>query len=146
MRAARNGMCANQLVGFLAATSADDQVRVGLGWMGKLVLSYPERATRSAVLVPGWLIDVRSAADNCGCLKTWQAVVDALVVAEVRHWARIATLTEKAKMNGSTLRPNSRPLSKPSPMAIRPRRSINCYPGPLRQSQAESQVVPTLRF
>ena len=87
MRAAGNGMCANQLVGFLAAISADDQVRVGLGWMGKLVLSDPERAARSAVLVPGWLIDVRSAADNCGCLETWQAIVDALVVAGVRRLA-----------------------------------------------------------
>ena len=31
-------------------------------------------------------------------------------------------------------------------MAIRPRRSINCCPGPFRQSQAESQVAPTHRL
>ena len=85
--AAGNGMCANQLVGLLAAMPADGQVRLGLPWMEKLVLSDPERVAQSAALLPGWLVEGRSAAGDAGLSSTWQVIVDALVVAGIRRLA-----------------------------------------------------------
>ena len=79
-----NAMCVDRLVGFVRPFDLDDQVRVGLPWIAKIVLADPTSAAVSTyvltTLTP-WLIEIRPAAVDAGLLAKWQEVVDAMVVA-----------------------------------------------------------------
>ena len=79
--------CVDQLVSFLRALAPEDQVRMGLPWLARLVLADPTRTARHAWLIPNWLIEMRPAAVGAGLLAMWQEVVDALVVAGVQKLA-----------------------------------------------------------
>ena len=85
--AAGNGMCANQLVWFLAPMAPESQVRLALPWMERLVLANPEGVAQRAAALPAWLVDIRRTAAEAGLSSNWQAIVDALVVAGVRQLA-----------------------------------------------------------
>ena len=85
--AAGNGLCADQLVWFLAPLPPEGRVRLALPWMERLVLADPEGVAQRAAALPAWLVDIRPAAAEAGLSSTWQAIVDALVVAGVRQLA-----------------------------------------------------------
>lgn len=85
--AAGNGMCADQLVWFLAPLAPEGQVRLALPWMERLVLADPESVAKRAAALPAWLVDIGPAAAEAGLSSTWQAIVDALVVAGVQRLA-----------------------------------------------------------
>ena len=79
-----NAMCVDRLVGFVRPFDLDDQVRVGLPWMAKIVLADPTSAavgTYVLTTLPPWLIEIRPAAVEAGLLAKWQEVVDTMVVA-----------------------------------------------------------------
>ena len=79
-----DAMCVDRLVGFVRPFDLDDQVRVGLPWVAKIVLADPTSAAVSTyvltTLTP-WLIEIRPAAVEAGLLAEWQEVVDTMVVA-----------------------------------------------------------------
>jgi hypothetical protein len=79
--------CADQLISFIAPLSSDDQARVGLPWVARLVLADPTRVANRTFLLSSWLIEVRQAAASAGLQGVWQRVVDALVVAGVSRLA-----------------------------------------------------------
>ena len=85
--AAGNPICVDQLVIFLGTLTPEDQVRTGLPWVATLVLADPVRVASRSYMLPGWLIEMRSVADDAGIAALWQQVVDALVVAGVRRLA-----------------------------------------------------------
>ena len=85
--AAGSGLCADQIVCFLAPLAPEGQVRLALPWLEKLVLADPERVAQCAVALPDWLVDMRQTAAEAGLSTGWQAIVDALVVAGVRQLA-----------------------------------------------------------
>ena len=85
--AAGNAMCVNQLISFVSALGPDDQVRLGLPWVAKLVVADPIRIANGTYALTTWLIEMRSVAANAGLLATWQQVVDDLVVAGVTRLA-----------------------------------------------------------
>ena len=86
--AAGNAMCVNQLIGFVSALGPDDQVRLGLPWIEKLVAADPSRIARGASALTTWLIELQSVAVDAGLSATWQRIVDDLVVAGVTRLAR----------------------------------------------------------
>ena len=73
--------CVNQLLGFVSILGPDDQARLGLSWVEKLVAVNSGRIARGAFALTTWLIEMRSAAVDAGLSATWQRVVDDLVVA-----------------------------------------------------------------
>ena len=79
--------CVDQLISFLGVLASEDQVRTGLPWVATLVLADPASVGGRTFLLPGWLIETRSAAVDIGLLASWQEVVDALVVAGVTRLA-----------------------------------------------------------
>ncbi len=85
--AAGNATCVDQLIGFVRALEPDDQVRVGLPWVTRLVVADPIRIGRGTFMLPTWLIEIRSVAVDAGLLSSWQQVVDILVVAGVSRLA-----------------------------------------------------------
>ena len=76
-----NAMCADQLIGFVRSFDPDNQVRVGLPWVAKIVLADPAAIVGRAYMLTPWLKETRSAADRAGLSAKWQEVVDAMVVA-----------------------------------------------------------------
>lgn len=78
-----NPRCVDQLIGFLDALGSEDQARVGLPWVAKLVEDNSQPIANRSYLLPKWLIETRSAAANTGLLAIWQQIVDDLVVAGV---------------------------------------------------------------
>ena len=78
--AAGNARCVDQLIGFLRVLSSEDQARVGLPWIAKLVFGRPSQIANGSFRLADWLIQTRSAAANADVLATWQQIVDALVV------------------------------------------------------------------
>ena len=60
---------------------SDDQIRIALPWVEKLVLANPEHVACRSYMLATWLIEMRSAAADAELLTKWQRVVDALVVA-----------------------------------------------------------------
>ena len=76
-----NATCVDGLIGFLRPLVLEDQVRVGLLWVARIVLPDPAKAANRTYLLSSWLIEVREAAADLGLLSDWQRVVDALVVA-----------------------------------------------------------------
>ena len=76
-----NPNCVDQLLGFIRVLSLEDQARVGLPWLAKLVLPNPEQIARRTFLLAGRLIEVRSHAVDTKVFASWQQMVDALVVA-----------------------------------------------------------------
>ena len=85
--AAGNAMCVNQLLGFVSVLGSDDQVRLGLPWVAKLVVADPNRIAGGTYALTTWLIEMQSVAVDTGLLTTWQRVVDDLVVAGVTRLA-----------------------------------------------------------
>ena len=86
--AAGSAMCVNQLLGFVSTLGPDDQVRLGLPWVAKLVVADPTRIASGAYApLTAWLIEMQPVAANTGLLTTWQRVVDDLVVAGVTRLA-----------------------------------------------------------
>lgn len=83
--------CVDQLIGFVAPLTQEDQVRLGLPWVARLVLADTGRVANRTFLLSSWLIDVRQTASDVRLLSDWQRVVDALVVAGV---ARLAPYSE----------------------------------------------------
>ena len=79
--------CVDQLIGFIRPLSSEEQVRVGLPWVGHLVLANPSRAAARTFLLTSWLIELRQAVADAGMTADWQRVVDALVVAGVSRLA-----------------------------------------------------------
>ena len=84
--AAGNRICVDQLIGFLHVLEPVDQVQLGLKWLTMLVAGNAERTSR-AVLLPTWLIEMRSTAIDSGLLSNWQELVDTLVVQGVSRLA-----------------------------------------------------------
>ena len=78
--AAGNARCVDQLIGFLKTLALEDQARVGLPWVAKLVLASPGNVSRGSFWLSEWLIETRSAAVSAGLSALWQQIVDALVV------------------------------------------------------------------
>ena len=76
-----NATCVDQLIGFVRPFDPDNQVRVGLRWVAKIVLADPARVASGTYMLATWLIETRSAAVEAGSLAEWQEVVDAMVVA-----------------------------------------------------------------
>ena len=85
--AAGNAMCVNQLLGFVSALGPDDQVRLILPWVEKLVAAAPSRIAGGAYALTTWLIEMRSLAFDAGLSATWQRIVDDMVVAGVTRLA-----------------------------------------------------------
>jgi len=85
--AAGNATCVDHLISFLGALPMEERVRHGLPWVAALVLEDPRRVAGRSFLLPTWLIESRSAADQAELLPEWQRVVDALVVAGVSRLA-----------------------------------------------------------
>ncbi len=79
--AAGNATCVDQLIGFVRGLEPDEQVRVGLPWVAKLVEADPNRIAGRTYTLVTWLIEIRATAVDAGLLTIWQQVVDALVVA-----------------------------------------------------------------
>jgi hypothetical protein len=83
--------CVDQLIGFLRPLSLEDQARVGLAWVERLVLANPGKVANRTFLLSSWLIEIRQTASGTVQQAGWQRVVDALVVAGV---ARLAPYSE----------------------------------------------------
>lgn len=81
-----NRICVDQLIGFLQVLKPVDQVQLGLKWLTTIVVGDAERASQ-AVLLPTWLIEMRSTAVDSGLLSKWQELVDTLVVQGVSKLA-----------------------------------------------------------
>ena len=88
--AAGNAICVNQLIGFVSALGPDDQVRLGLPWIEKLVAADPSRIAGGASVLTTWLIEMGSVAIDAGLSASWQRIVDDLVVAGVTRLARFS--------------------------------------------------------
>lgn len=85
--AAGNARCVDQLIGFLKTLALEDQARVGLPWVAKLVFASPGNVSRGSFWLSEWLIETRSAAVSAGLSALWQQIVDALVVEGVTRLA-----------------------------------------------------------
>ena len=85
--AAGSAICIDRLISFLRTLGPDDQVRLGLPWVAKLVVADPGRIARGTYMLPTWLIEMRAVAVDAGLLASWQQVVDVLVVAGVSQLA-----------------------------------------------------------
>ena len=85
--AAGKATCIDQLIRFVRSLGPDDQARVGLQWVAKLVVADPDRIALGTYMLPTWLIEMRSVAVDAGLLASWQQVVDVLVVAGVAQLA-----------------------------------------------------------
>lgn len=83
--------CIDQLIGFLRPLSLEDQARVGLAWVERLVLANPGRVANRTFMLSSWLIEVRQTVSDTDQQAAWQRVVDTLVVAGV---ARLAPYSE----------------------------------------------------
>jgi DNA-binding transcriptional ArsR family regulator len=82
-----NARCVDQLISFLGPLAPEDQARLGIPWVARLVLADPSRVANRTYLLSSWLIEVRQAASDAGVLADWQRIVDALVVAGVSRLA-----------------------------------------------------------
>ena len=82
-----NPRCVDQLVGFIQVLDAQNQVKVGLPWIAKLVLAEPGRIAQGSFLLANWLIEVRIVVADSGLMGMWQQIVDALVVEGVTRLA-----------------------------------------------------------
>ena len=89
--AAGNATCVDWLIGFICGLELDEQARVGLPWVAKLVEADPNRIADRTYTLATWLIEIRVAAVAAGLSPIWQQVVDALVVAGV---ARLAPFSD----------------------------------------------------
>jgi len=83
--------CVDHLIGFVRPLPPEDQARVGLPWIERLVLASPGRVANRTFLLSTWLVEIRQPASDVGLLPVWQRIVDALVVAGV---ARLAPYSE----------------------------------------------------
>lgn len=83
--------CVDQLISFMRSLPLEDQARVGLPWIARLVLASPGKVANRTFLLSTWLVEIRQPASDAGLLSDWQRVVDALVVAGV---ARLAPYSE----------------------------------------------------
>ena len=85
--AAGRAECVDQVISFISAIAPTEQIRMGLPWVAKLVLSDPAAIARASFLLTGWLIERRADASDADLLAMWQEVVDALVVEGVTRLA-----------------------------------------------------------
>jgi hypothetical protein len=82
-----NPTCVDHLISFVAALAPEEQARVAVPWVARLVLADPGRVANRTFLLSSWLIEIRSAASDAGLLADWQRMADALVVAGVTRLA-----------------------------------------------------------
>ena len=79
--------CVDQLISFMRPLPPDEQARVGLPWIARLVLANPGKVANRTFLLSTWLVEARQPASDAGLQPDWQRVVDALVVAGVTRLA-----------------------------------------------------------
>ena len=82
--AAGKAYCVDQLIGFLKTIVPEEQARVGIPWVAKLVLPDPTQIAKESFMLTEWLIEMRSVARTPDLSAQWQEIVDALVVEGVR--------------------------------------------------------------
>ena len=75
-----NADCVDQLIIFLKPLSPEDQARLGIPWVAKLVLPSPGQIAGRSFMLAEWLIEIRSDAMETDLSDRWQQIVDALVV------------------------------------------------------------------
>lgn len=85
--AAGRPACVDQVISFVSAIEPEEQVRMGLPWVARLVLSDPAAVAEASFRLTAWLIERRADAADAGLLAMWQEVVDALVVEGVTRLA-----------------------------------------------------------
>ena len=85
--AAGKASCIDQLIGFLKTTTPEEQARVGIPWVAKLVLPNPAQIAKQSFMLAEWLIEIRSFAQTSDLSARWQETVDALVVEGARKLA-----------------------------------------------------------
>jgi hypothetical protein len=83
--------CVDTLIMLLRTLPTSDQATTGLTWVSSIVMADVDGVARRSYLLAEWLIELRAASENAGTLRTWQDIVDALVVAGV---ARLAPYSE----------------------------------------------------
>jgi hypothetical protein len=79
--------CVDSLIGLLRSLAPPDQADIGLRWVASIAFADVEACARRSWLLPAWLIEIRVPVVDAGTLTTWQALVDALVVAGVNRLA-----------------------------------------------------------
>ncbi|HEY1700421.1 MAG TPA: winged helix-turn-helix domain-containing protein [Trebonia sp.] len=79
--------CVDQLISFMRPLPPEDQARVGLPWIARLVLASPGKVANRTFLLSTWLVEIRQPASDACLLPDWQRIVDALVVAGVTRLA-----------------------------------------------------------
>jgi hypothetical protein len=79
--------CVDALIALLRTLPIDDQATTGLTWVASIVIADVDGVARRSYLLAEWLIELRGGSENAGTLRTWQEVVDALVVAGVTRLA-----------------------------------------------------------
>lgn len=82
--AAGKASCVDHLIGFLKVIMPEEQARVGIPWVAKLVLPDHAQIAKESFMLAEWLIEVRSFARTPDLSDRWQEIVDALVVEGVR--------------------------------------------------------------
>ena len=81
-------LCVDQVIFFLVGLELEEQARVGLPWVAKLVLPSSSQVANGSSVLAQWLIQTRFAiATDADLLVLWQEVVDALVVEGVTSLA-----------------------------------------------------------
>jgi hypothetical protein len=60
--ASGNATCVDHLISCLGALALEDQVRIGLSWVGTPVLPDPPRVAGRSFLLSTWMIEIRSVA------------------------------------------------------------------------------------
>jgi hypothetical protein len=79
--------CVDALIMLLRTLQTEVQATTGLTWVVTLVMVDVESVARRSYLLAEWLIELRSPSEAVGTLRTWQEIVDALVVAGVSRLA-----------------------------------------------------------
>ena len=83
--------CVDALIMLLRTLPTSDQATTVLTWVSSIAMADVDSVASRSYLLAEWLIELRPASENAGTLRTWQDIVDALVVAGV---ARLAPYSE----------------------------------------------------
>ncbi len=78
--AAGNADSVDQLIIFLKPLSLEDQVRLGVPWVAKMVLPSPSQIAGRSFMLAEWLIEIHPDVTKTDLSDLWQQIVDALVV------------------------------------------------------------------
>ena len=81
-------LCIDQIIIFVAGLKLEEQARLGLPWIAKLVLPDASQVANGSSTIAQWLIQTRSSiASDADLLVLWQEIVDTLVVEGVTSLA-----------------------------------------------------------